>query len=197
MTNKWLNNLSIAAGIGALGLCSLAFARPAENSGANANLTAADRTFVESMARGNVAEIELGKLAEQKGSNQAVKDFGQRMVRDHTELNNELKQFAQTKNVTLPTTLSSADMAQKQKMEQLSGTAFDKAYMMDMLSDHQHDIQEVQQKAENAQDPGVKHLAEKALPILEDHLRIAENDAGQVGISSAKGLNEPEHPNGR
>jgi hypothetical protein len=65
---------------------------------------------------------------------------------------------------------------------------------MDMLSDHQHDVKEVQQMAEHAQDSQVKQLAAQTLPILEDHLRLAEHDAGELNISATKGLNQPEHP---
>jgi len=193
MSSKWLNNLALTAAVSALVLCSPAFGQT-KSAGAGANLTSAERIFLENMARGNMAEVELGNLAQQKSSNQTVKDFGQRMVTDHTKLNDDLKQFAESRNITLPTKVSSAEASQKQKLEQLSGNSFDKAYMTDMLSDHQHDVMEVQRMAEHAQDPGVKQLAAKILPIFEDHLQIAENDAAQFGIKPTKGLNQPEHP---
>lgn len=184
---KLIRNAGLMAGLGAMGLCSMAFAQAP-------NLTSADRTFMDKMAQGNLAEIELGHVAEQKASNGYVKAFAQRMINDHTTLNNELKQKARTMGVSLPTTVNSSDMAQKQKLEGLSGNAFDKAYIDDMLSDHQTDVQEVQREAENATNPQVKEIAAKALPILEDHIRIAEYDAGRLGVGPVKGLNQPEHP---
>lgn len=149
-----------------------------------------EKTFAQDMAQGNVAEIELGKLAQQKGSNAAIRDFGSRMVQDHTQLNNQLKDWARTNNVSLPTSVNTTQADQKRKLEGLSGQAFDQAYLSDMLSDHRHDIQQVQRLAEKAQDPHVKDLAKEVLPKLEDHLRLAENAAGQIGLSGAKGLND-------
>ncbi len=149
-----------------------------------------EKTFAQDMAQANVAEIELGKLAQQKGSNTAIRDLGSRMVQDHTQMNDQLKDWARTNNVSLPTGVTTTQADQKRKLEGLSGQALDQAYLSDMLSDHQHDVQKVQRLAETAQDPHVKELAKEVLPKLEDHLRLAENDAGQVGLSAGKGLND-------
>jgi putative membrane protein len=118
------------------------------------------------------------------------------MVQDHTTLQNDLKNWAAQNHVSLPTEASQTDISQKRKLEGLSGAAFDSAYMEDMLSDHKNDIAEVQKMAENASNPQVKQLAQKTLPLLEDHERVAENVAGQLQITSTKGLNQPEHPSG-
>lgn len=166
-----------------------AFAQSSSNS--------VEQTFGEQLAQSNVAGIELGKLAQQKGSNEKTREFGSRMVQDHTELNNQLKEWAQTNHVSLPTGISTSAADQKRKLEQLeqlSGEAFDNAYIMDMLSDHQHAVSEVQKVVENTSDAKVKELAEKCLPILENHFRLAENLAGEKSIDAKKGLNSPEHP---
>jgi putative membrane protein len=163
----------------------------------NAGLSPADRTFADDLARTNMAEINLGKLAQQRGTVAAVKDFATRMVRDHTELDNELKSWAASNSVTLPTGISPADMAEQHKLASVSGKAFDDAYMETMLSDHQHDIIKVQREAERVTNPQVKQLASRTLPVLEDHVRLAEYRAGQMGISPKPGLNEPEQPNQR
>ena len=42
-----------------------------------------DQEFVMSAAHGNMAEIELGKLAETRASSDRVKTFAKRMVDDH------------------------------------------------------------------------------------------------------------------
>jgi putative membrane protein len=160
-------------------------------------LTPGDRAFADDLASTNIAEISLGKLAQQKGTIAAVKDFGARMVRDHTELNNELTTWAKDNHVVLPTTMSAADMAEQHKLASLSGKAFDDAYMETMLSDHQHDIVKVQREAESVTNPQVKQLASRTLPVLEDHVRLAEYYAGQMGINPKPGLNEPEQPSQR
>jgi putative membrane protein len=174
-----------------LGLAALCAYAAFGQAGQHANLSQGDRTFVNDMARGNMSEIELGKLAQQKASNSEVKQLADRIVNDHTNLNDQLKQWAQSSNVTLPNQISSTESSHKQHLESLSGNDFDKAYIQIMLSDHQHDIHAVQQEAEHGQDQQVKQLAQKALPLLEDHVRLAENAAGQLGINASKGLNKP------
>src|SRR5437879_3743412 len=71
----------------------------------------ADAHFMMKAAQGGMAEVELGNLAKDHASNQAVKDFGQQMVDDHTKAGNELKDLAAKKNVTLPTEVDAKDKA--------------------------------------------------------------------------------------
>ena len=157
----------------------------------NSNPPAGDQAFLTQMAQGNVAEIELGKLAQHKGNTVAVRNFGTRMVRDHENLNNQLKHVAAMEHVSLPTSPNPEQLQEKSRLEGLSGKAFDDAYMRMMLNDHQNDVNAVQQEVGSAQTPQVKQLAQRALPILQNHLRMAENDAGKLGISARKGLNQP------
>lgn len=111
------------------------------------------------------------------------------MVQDHTQMNDQLKSWAHTYNVSLPTDVTTTEANQKSKLDGLSGQAFDRAYISDMLTDHRQDVKKVQSLAETAQDPHVKELAQQCLPKLEDHLRLAENVAGQIGLDPNKGLN--------
>src|SRR5262249_44413101 len=93
-----------------------------------------DNTFVTKAAEGGMAEVEFGKLAVEKASNDQVKQFGQRMVDDHSKANDELKTIAQQKNITLPTAISAKDKAEHDRLAKLSGAAFDHAYMSAMVS---------------------------------------------------------------
>jgi putative membrane protein len=135
---------------------------------------AADKTFATKAAEGGLAEVTLGQLAEQKASSPQVKQFGQQMVTDHSQANQELKQIAEKQHLTLPTQLNSKDKATEQKLRGLSGAAFDKAYMQDMVQDHQHDIADFQKEAQSGQDPQMKAFAQKYLPVLQKHLQLAE-----------------------
>ena len=74
------------------------------NKSTKSGVSAADRHFMDKAAQGGMAEVELGQLAEQNASSQEVKDFGKRMVTDHSKANDELKQLASKQDVTLPTT---------------------------------------------------------------------------------------------
>ncbi len=146
-------------------------------STANGGVPSADHHFMDKAAQGGMAEVELGQLAEQNGSSQQVKDFGKRMVTDHSKANDELKQLASQKGVSLPTTLDAKDQATKDRLSKLQGDAFDKAYMKDMVTDHKKDVAEFKHESTSAHDPDVKAWAGKTLPTLESHLQEAEKIA--------------------
>jgi putative membrane protein len=143
-----------------------------------------DQAFLTKAIQGNLAEIKLGELAQQNASNQAVKQFGERMVTDHTNLNEQAKSLAAQKGMTPPSSPNAKQDATYNSMQSKTGAAFDKAYMTDMLKDHRMDISEFEKEATNGNDPDVKALAQKALPILQEHLRLAETTAKQVGVST-------------
>src|SRR5205814_6248381 len=99
------------------------------NTSGTASLSGDDRSFMTEAATGGMAEVELGRLAAQKGQSADVKKFGQRMVDDHSKAKDELKQLATRKGVTLPADLTSEQKSEKDKLSKLSGAAFDKEYM--------------------------------------------------------------------
>lgn len=138
-----------------------------------------DSTFVKKAAQGGVAEVELGQLAVQKASNDEVKKFGQRMVDDHTKANDQLKQVAAEKQIEIPRTMTAKDKATKTRLDKLSGEKFDKAYMKDMVKDHQKDVSEFEREAKMCKDPAVKSFAEQTLPTLKEHLQNAQQIAPQ------------------
>ena len=133
-----------------------------------------DQHFMKEAAAGGMAEVELGQMAADKASSPEVKQFGQRMVTDHTQANDQLKQIAAQKGVTLPSSPSAKDQATKKRLSKLSGDAFDQAYMSDMVKDHQKDIAAFQKESNSGKDPDVKQFASQTLPTLQDHLKQAE-----------------------
>jgi putative membrane protein len=143
-----------------------------------------DHEFIRKAAEGGMAEVELGQLANQKAYSQDVKQFGERMVTDHSQANDQLKQIAQQKGVTLPSTLNSKDAALKSRLEQLSGTEFDRVYMQHMVQDHKKDVNEFQAEANNGRDSDVKNFASQTAPKLQEHLSLAEQIAAKTGSSS-------------
>ncbi len=157
------------------------------STGNTGSLSIAARQFIDKAAQGGMAEVQLGELAKEKGSTEAVRQFGQRMVKDHTKVNDQLKQMAANKGVELPSTLDAKDEATKTELSKLSGAAFDRAYMRDMVSDHTHDVEEFRHESESAKDAAVKNFASETLPILETHLTLAKNvDSGLKERASAK-----------
>jgi len=135
-------------------------------------LDTSDRTFVKKAAQGRMAEVEMGKLASERASDPDVKKFGQRMVDDHTKANDQLKQVASSKNITLPESLNAKDEATMKKLSALSGAAFDRTYMRGMVTDHTKDV--------SAKDPAIKDFASQTQPTLKDHLKEAKRIAPKV-----------------
>ena len=134
------------------------------SAGEAAGVPAADKMFIKKAAQGGMAEVDLGTLAAQKGSDNGVKQFGQKMVDDHGKANEELKSLAQRKKgVTLPKEPDAASKAMKMKLEKMSGAQFDKAYMQHMVADHKKDVAEFKKEGSSGTDPDVKSWAD------EDH----------------------------
>jgi len=155
------------------------------NAAANkSGLSAMDQHFMKEAAEGGLAEVELGNLAAQKASSSEVKNFGERMVQDHTKANDQLKQIASNKGVNLPSQPSHAQMAEKKKLEKLSGTQFDKAYMDAMLKDHKKDVADFQRESQSGKDPDLKSFASQTLPTLQEHLKQAQSVTPTASRSS-------------
>ena len=137
--------------------------------------------FLKEAASGGMAEVKLGGLAEQRATSDDVKNFGKRMVNDHTKANDELKRVAAEKNVTLPSDIDHKEKAVYDRLSKLSGKKFDRAYIDEMVKDHQGDVAEFE-KAARSKDPEVQAFAERTLPTLQDHL----TDAQRIAASGAE-----------
>lgn len=147
------------------------------------SVAAADRAFMMKAAEGGLAEVQLGQLAQDKGNNQAVKDFGKQMADDHGKANDKLKSIAEQKGVTLPTDLNAKDKAEKDRLSKLSGEQFDRAYMQMMLKDHTTDVNEFKRESTAAKDTDLKNFASDTLPTLQSHLDKAKSVASEVGAT--------------
>ncbi len=151
--------------------------------------TISDAEFASKAAQGGLAEVKLGQLAEQSGSNDAVKQFGQRMVQDHSKANEQLKQAAAKENISLPGELDPKDLAVYDALSRLSGAAFDKAYARDMIRDHQQDIAEFNSEASSGKKSAIKDFAERTLPVLQDHLKQAREMRQTILVPGAQKTN--------
>ena len=145
------------------------------SSAAKSGLSSADRKFFTDASQGGMMEVELGKIAADKGSNPDVKTFGQRMVDDHSKANDQLKDLASKKDVKLLGKLSPAKQKMVDKFNKLSGAAFDSSYMSHMVTDHKQDIAEFKKEAKSGKDSDLKAWAQATLPTLEDHLKMAQD----------------------
>jgi putative membrane protein len=175
--------LGAAAQTGGYGSQTGTASNKSATSESSAKLTPSEQQFLKKAAEGGLAEVEFGKLAAERGSTPEVKQFGQRMVDDHSKANDQLKQVAAEKGVTLPDKLDAKDAATKARLEKLSGKQFDQAYMQTMVTDHTKDVAEFRTEARRAKDPDLKNFASQTEPTLEDHLKQAKSIAPQTHAS--------------
>jgi putative membrane protein len=159
-----------------------------------------DEEFAKKASQGGLAEVKLGQLAEQNGTNSAVKQFGQRMVQDHMKANDQLKRAAARENISLPGDLDPKDQAVYDALAKLSGAAFDQAYARDMIRDHQQDIADFNSEANRGRKSAIKDFAEQTLPTLQDHLKQAREMRQTVlasGVEKTRAIPSGQSGRGR
>jgi putative membrane protein len=130
---------------------------------------------------GGMAEVEMARLALTKASSDAVKQYAQKMLDDHTAANAELMQIAATKNLTLPTAPDAKHRAMMARMGKLSGEAFDREYvMMAGHKDHQKMEKLFRDESTRGRDADLKAFATKTLPVVQQHLQMARDLHNQM-----------------
>ncbi|MDU5454255.1 DUF4142 domain-containing protein [Pseudescherichia vulneris] len=147
-------------------------------TGSNAKLSAGDEKAVKDMAQANINEIAAAKIALNKAQSSDVKAFAQKMVDDHGAALTKVQTVAQQKGVTLPTEPDAMHKAMAANLEKQSGDAFDKMYMENAgTKDHQMVLSKLQSDAKMIKDPDVKALADAHTPVVEQHLKAAQQMA--------------------
>jgi putative membrane protein len=152
---------------------------------ANGQPSALDSLFVKKALQGGIAEVQLGQLTLQKSNNDQVKQFAQKMIDDHTKLGDQMKPVAQQVGVSVPTEPSKKDKQTMAKLQALSGSAYDQAYIKDMVKDHKQDLSDFQMEASNGQDPAVKDAATQGSQIISQHLQMAQQLAKDQNVNMA------------
>jgi putative membrane protein len=134
-----------------------------------------DHAFVQQMAMGNLAEVELGEVATKKGANAKVKTFAQRMITDHGKANAELKSLAMSKQVAWPSGVGDEHKATIDRLSKLSGAEFDRAYATNMVEKHQKTLDTLKRQSMSGKDEQVKAWAAKTATAVEEHLKMARD----------------------
>ena len=135
---------------------------------------------------GGNGEVQLGKLAVQKGNSDDVRHFGQHMVDDHTKMGDQLRPIAQKIGVDPTSGTSLGEKATESELKLLSGDSFDKAYIKAMVKNHRDDLQAFQKEAANGSDPDVKRAARKGAITVQSHLSMIEQIAKAHNIDVSK-----------
>lgn len=143
-----------------------------------------DTQFAREAAAGAMAEVRLGELAQQKGSTEAVKNFGKKMVEDHSQANEKLTSIASDQKIRLAAGMNRKDQATYEHLSSLSGDAFDKTYARDMVSDHVKDVAAFKKEAATGKNDAIRKFALETLPTLETHLKMAREMSRSVGAST-------------
>lgn len=133
-----------------------------------------DANYLVDVAEIDKTEIEIGKLAQQKGVSKSVKDFAKMLVDDHSKSLDEVTALAKTKNVSIPQTLTDKGQKEYDKLNEKSGADFDKEFADKMVEGHQDAVDKVTKISENASDKEVEQWASNKVSVLTDHLEKAK-----------------------
>jgi putative membrane protein len=147
-------------------------------------LSSADRKFINQAAEGGMAEVQLGQLALKRGSSDAVKQYAQQMIDEHTRVNEKLMAIATQKGVTPPKAIAPKHEKVRAKLSKLSGKSFDQAYMKEAgIKAHTEQAALFQRQAQQGQDPDLKAFAAQTLPAVQQHLQEAQAMTGSTSPS--------------
>ena len=151
-------------------------ASPAFAQGGANRLDAGDQAFLRQASEGSAAEVATGRLASQNAKNEAVKEFGRWMASAHGYADRELAGLAEQMHGQVPPTNLPPDaQAMVQKLQGLHGEEFDRAYLQDMIEDHQKDLAAFQKAASTVQDPLLKTFAINMVTVIQEHLQEAQD----------------------
>jgi putative membrane protein len=173
--------------LAAASACALLVAAPAwaQNASTGAQtLSQQDKTFIQEAGAGNLAEAELGQVAEQKATAPAVKEFGRWMYTDHgLTANPWLAAILRQEHETFQPTLTAEQKQLKQKLEGLSGAQFDQQFIEHMVQDHEKTIPVFEKEAREGHNPALKSYAQGLTPVLQQHLAEVKELAGTGGVA--------------
>lgn len=153
-------------------------------------LSAMDKAWVQMAALADKAEIQLSKAAEEKASNDRVKQFAKMMVDEHTKSSQELQKIAKEKNIDLKDELPQEKQRLLKEITSKSGEEFDQAYMDHQLAGHRMAVAHYQNGADLLKDQELQSFAQKTLPNIQKHLSMLE----QQGTRSTTQRQQPAQP---
>ncbi len=141
------------------------------------HLSGSDKLFIRQAAIGGQAEVELGKLAQQKGNSEAVRDFGKRMVSDHSKANDQLMRVQKDADPSTPKEPDPEHKRIRDDLNKASGKEFDIAYLASQIQDHQKTANLLLWEISSGQSAELTKYAADTLPTVMAHLEIAKQHA--------------------
>jgi putative membrane protein len=181
---KKLTILLLAAILAGAFCTATSLAEEKKEAGAGGNLSAADKSFLMNAEQINLAEIKQGELAQEKGGPKA-KEFGAKLISDHKKVSADLKSLAESKGVMLPTEPDAKHKEKAEALGKLEGDKFDAAFFSANEKGHKKAIS-LYEKGAKSSDAEIKAFAEKTLPGLHDHEKMATDGTEKMGASAEK-----------
>jgi len=154
---------NIVAGLG----CILVFSLPPL---AQAKVSSADETFMKMAAQADMTEAHIGQMAEDHASQSQVKDFGQKLIHDHTDAYAQLAALAAKTGGSIPKGIDIRKISAVEQLMKLKGARFDQQFIREEIRDHEKALAEFRREAKFGHDPGIKAYASNMIPVLEGHL---------------------------
>ncbi|MEZ0073654.1 DUF4142 domain-containing protein [Planotetraspora sp. GP83] len=145
---------------------------------AAAGVNEQDRTFLIQTHEGNLGTIRAGRLAEKEGHKKAVREFGTRLVADHTKLDKVVRQVALQLGVKLPHAPSAKQQAEIKQIAVKQGAEFDRAWIAAMIEDHKKDLAAGAQELSKGSSEQVKKIATDSKPVVQEHLQMLQKLQG-------------------
>jgi predicted outer membrane protein len=180
-----MNKITVIAAISSLlyvvSLPAVAQTQAASTTAANA-LAQADKDFVQAASMSSSTEIDSAKLASSNSNDKDVKSFAHHMMLDHTKLTVQLK-MAAPHGVEVPK--DNSDTTILDALKPLKGKEFDQAYIQKVaLEGHKQAIAAFEKEIADGQDAKLKEAAQKALPTIKEHYKLAQDLATKKGVAA-------------
>lgn len=162
--------------------------RTDKSKAAQSAVSKGDRNFIMDAAQAGMAEAQLGKLAQERGRSDAVKQYGKRLEDDHGKANQQLMSIAQKNGVNVPASLDKKHQGQVDKFSKAKAENFDRDFAKHMVDEHERDIKKFRSIADKGDNAELKTFASQTVPVLEEHLKLARElrDSTKAAKRAAK-----------
>ncbi|MDF2445819.1 MAG: putative outer membrane protein [Moraxellaceae bacterium] len=148
--------------------------QPAQSGQSGQKASRKDRNFIEDAITGNLAEIQLGQIAQQRAQNPMVRDYAGMMVNDHTPARQRLMTMASQYGVTPPTELDFMHRRMDKKLRKAEVNEFDEMYIKSQVKDHKKMVELMEEQIQDGENPELKRFASEMLPKIREHLVMAQ-----------------------
>jgi putative membrane protein len=139
------------------------------------NLSNADKEFIKMAAVTNMKQAHVGEMAQDQAANSDVKDFGQTLVKDHTDAYDRLAKLADKTGVAIPRGIDAARIPAIESLSRLKGKNFDRSFLEHEVAAQRSAIAEFRREASHGQDQDLKNYASQCVSTLENDLKTAQS----------------------